>query len=170
MAGRNGEQGGSGSPQGDDLGAGGEGGSMQGMGNRQGELGESLEMLAEALSEEAGGTGGTRKVRQLAQEAREIEAAMRAGRLTPEDLRRRQERFQSRLLEAANALEERGMSDERKAETRQGAVKDVAESPAAAEARLLKLLREARRGAKDLSLDPAQRRHLDEYYESLLTQ
>jgi predicted ATP-dependent endonuclease of OLD family len=140
---------------------------MQGKGNRQGELGERLERLAEALSEEGG--GASRKVRKLAEEARELEEGMRDGRLTPDEVRRRQERFQSRLLEAANAMEERGMSEERKAEASQGAVKDAPESARAAEARLLQLLREARRNAKTLRLSEAQRRLLDEYYESLLT-
>lgn len=140
---------------------------MQGLGNRQGELGESLESLAEALSEEGGGS--SRKVRKLAEEARELEESMRQGRLGPEEMRKRQERFQSRLLEAANSMEERGMSDDRKAEAAKGPVKDVAESAKAGETRLIQLLREARRNSKALRLSEAQRRLLDEYYESLLT-
>ena len=85
------------------------------------------------------------------------------------ELRKRQERFQTRMLEAASALEERGMSEERKAETGKGAPKDVAGSSGAGESRLLQLLREARRNARDLRLEEGQRRVLDEYYESLLT-
>lgn len=139
---------------------------MQGLGNRQGELGESLESLAEELAEEG---DGARKVRRLAEEARRLEEDMRQGRVTPEDLRRRQERFQSRMLEAANALEERGMSEERKAETGKGPGKGPVESARAAEGRLLQLLREARRNSRQLPLSEAQRRALDEYYESLLT-
>jgi hypothetical protein len=169
--GEGGQEGTQGNPQGGGgqgrEGSQGQNGSMQGLGNRQGELGERLETLAEALSEEGGGS--SRKVRKLAEEARELEEAMREGRLTPDEMRKRQERFQSRLLEAANAMEERGMSEERKAEAAQGAAKDVAESSKAGEARLLQLLREARRNAKELRLDGAQRRLLDEYYESLLT-
>lgn len=157
--------------QGDGGGEGGEpggNGSLPGLGNRQGELGERLETLAEALGEEAGG-GGATKVRKLAQEARELEESMREGRLAPEEIRKRQERFQTRMLEAANALEERGMSEERKAEAGKGGPKEMAESAGAGEGRLLRLLREARRSARELRLDESQRRVLDEYYESLLT-
>jgi hypothetical protein len=152
--------------EGGNGGKGGEG-SMGGMANKQGELGESLESLAESLGEEG---GSAQKVRGLADEARRLEEDMRMGRLTPEELKRRQERFQSRLLEASNAMQERGQSESRQAETARGRPTEVsAEAKAAEEARLLRLLREARRNAKDLPLTEGQRKYLDEYYESLLT-
>ena len=161
--------GGEGQGQGQGQGEGGNQGSgstMQGLGNRQGELGEGLESLAEALEGEG---GSAQKIRSLAQEARELEEAMREGRLSPEDVKKRQERFQSRMLEAANAMEERGMSEDRKAEASKGRPADVAEAAKAEAGRLLQLLKEARRDAKALRLSEAQRRFLDEYYESLLT-
>lgn len=144
-------------------------GSLGGMANKQGELGESLESLAEGLGEE-GGTA--QKVRSLAEEARRLEEELRGGRLSPEELKRRQERFQSRLLEASNAMQERGQSESRQAEAnRRGgdAAPLMGPSKAAEEARLLRLLREARRDAKALRLSEGQRKHLEEYYESLLT-
>ena len=140
---------------------------MGGMANKQGEMGESLESLAEGLGEE-GGTA--QKIRSLADEARRLEEELRSGRMSPEELKRRQERFQSRLLEASNAMQERGQSESRQAEANRGDAAPVAgPSKAAEEARLLRLLREARRDAKGLRLSEGQRKYLDEYYESLLT-
>ncbi|MDB5105665.1 MAG: hypothetical protein JWP91_3354 [Fibrobacteres bacterium] len=142
-------------------------GSLGGMANKQGELGESLESLAEGLGEEG---GSAQKIRSLADEARRLEEELRGGRLTPEELKRRQERFQSRLLEASNAMQERGQSESRQAETSRGGSAEVSgPSKAAEEARLLQLLREARRNAKGLRLSEGQRKYLEEYYESLLT-
>lgn len=142
-------------------------GGLGGMANRQGELGETLESMAESEGE-AG--GAAQKLRSLAEEARRLEEDLRQGRIGAEEVKRRQDRFQSRLLEAANALQERGQSQERQAETSRGNQgPPPAEARAAEEARLLKLLREARREAKSLKLDENQRKRLEEYYETLLT-
>jgi hypothetical protein len=171
-------QGGDGQPgsEGEANGQGGEGGNGQGgdgegsvggMANKQGELGESLETLAESLGE---GGGSAQKIRSLADEARRLEEELRAGRISPEEMKRRQERFQSRLLEASNAMQERGQSESRQAETSRGRPGEVSgPSKASEEARMLQLLREARRNAKGLQLSEGQRKYLDEYYESLLT-
>ena len=143
------------------------GGTLPGMANQQGELGENLESLAEKLGEEG---GAAQKLRGLADQARQIEEDLRQGRLAPEELRLRQERFQSRLLEASNAMEERGQSEMRQAETSHGRSTEVADAgKVAAETRLIQLLHEARKSAKGLSLSDAQRKYLEEYYESLLT-
>ncbi len=143
-------------------------GGVGGLANQQGELGEGLESLAEGLGEE-GGTA--RKIRGLADEARRLEEDLRQGRLTPEEVRRRQDRFQSKLLEASNAMQERGQSEKREAETSRGRPAQVSpESKSAEEARMLQLLREARKSAKGLPLSQGQRKYLDEYYETLLTQ
>jgi hypothetical protein len=142
-------------------------GSLGGMANQQGELGESLESLAEGMGE---GGGAAQKIRSLADEARRLEEELRGGRLSAEELKRRQERFQTRLLEASNAMQERGQSESRQAETSRGqASESNAPSRAAEEARMLQLLREARRNAKALRLSEGQRKYLDEYYESMLT-
>ncbi|MDB5050495.1 MAG: hypothetical protein JWO30_3566 [Fibrobacteres bacterium] len=163
-----GSEGGEGGKEGEGGQQGGEGeGSMGGMANKQGELGESLESLAEGLGEEG---GSAQKIRGLADEARRLEEDLRQGRLTPEEVRRRQERFQSKLLEASNAMQERGQSESRQAETSRGRPAEVSvPSKAADEARMLQLLREGRKNAKGLRLSEGQRKYLDEYYESLLT-
>lgn len=148
---------------------GGEGadGTLGGMANRQGDLGEKLESMAET-DKEGGGAG--QKLRALADEARRLEEALRQGRVSAEEIKRQQDRFQSRLLEAANAMQERGQSEERQAETSRGNRGPAPQAEkAAAEARLLQLLREARRESKSLPLSEGQRRRLDEYYETLLT-
>ncbi len=152
--------------QGGEGGADGEG-SLGGMANKQGELGESLESLAEGMGEEG---GSAQKIRSLAEEARRLEEELRGGRMTPEELKRRQERFQSKLLEASNAMQERGQSESRQAETSHGRPSEIT-GPAkpADEARMLQLLREARRSSKAMRLTEGQRKYLDEYYESLLT-
>ncbi|MBW8889043.1 MAG: hypothetical protein JF616_14915 [Fibrobacteres bacterium] len=153
--------------EGQGQGQNGEGGTMGSMANQQGELGEKLESMAESDKE---GGGAAQKLRALADEARRLEEDLRMGRVNPEEIKRRQDRFQSRLLEASNAMQERGQSQERQAETSRGngGPPPPAEK-AAAEARLLELLREARRESKSLKLSEGQRKRLDEYYETLLT-
>lgn len=137
------------------------------MANRQGELGEGLESLAESLGEEG---GPAQKLRSLAEEARRLEEDLRAGRMTPEEMRRRQERFQTRLLEASNAMQERGESEKRQAETARGNSGGTAgDAKAADDTKLLRLLREARKEAKGMRLSEGQRRYLEDFYESLLT-
>jgi len=145
----------------------GAGGTLGGLANQQGELGEKLESMAESDKE---GGGAAQKLRSLADEARRLEEDLRMGRISPEELKRQQDRFQSRLLEASNAMQERGQSQERQAETSRGngGPPPPAEK-AAAEARLLELLREARHDSKSLKLSEGQRKRLDEYYETLLT-
>jgi hypothetical protein len=165
-----GQGGGQGQGEGEGEGQGGEGGSegsLGGMANKQGELGESLESLAESQGEEG---GAARKLRTLADEARRLEEDLRQGRITAEELQRRQDRFRSRLLEAANAMQERGQSQERQAQASRGNAGPApqAESPAD-EARLLRLLREARRESRTMKLSEGQRKRLEEYYETLLT-
>ncbi len=147
---------------------GGQGSStLPGIANRQGELGEGLESLAEALGEE-GGAG--QKLRGLADQARQLEEDLRQGRMTPEELRQQQERFQSRLLDASNAMQERGQSEMRQAETSHGPGGEISEATkSVSESRLLQILREAHKSSKGLSLSQAQRKYLEEYYESLLT-
>lgn len=140
--------------------------TLPGMGNREGELGESLESLAEGMDD---GGGAAEKVRRLAEDARKLEDDLRQGRITAEELRQRQERFQTRLLEASTALEERGMSEKREAEAAHGAPTDVPSEKAMSETRLLQLLREARKESKTLRLSESQRKFLDEYYDNLLT-
>ena len=137
------------------------------MANQQGELGEALETLAEKIGEEA---GAAQKIRGLADQARKLEEELRQGTISPEELRQKQERFQSRLLEAASALEERGQSESRQAETRHDQGVNVADGKKAMdETRLIQLLREARRNAKEMTLSESQRKYLNEYYESMLT-
>jgi len=142
----------------------------QGLGslaNSQGELGEGLESLAESLGDEG---GPAQKLRSLAEEARRLEEDLRTGRMTPEEIRRRQERFQTRLLEASNAMQERGESEKRQAETGRGNPAGISGAERAAEeTRLLRLLREARKEAKSLDMSEGQRRYLEDFYESLLT-
>lgn len=143
------------------------GGTLPGLANQQGELGEKLESLAEQINAE--GTG-SQAVRALADQARALEEEMRQGRISPEEIQKKQNRFQTRLLEAASALQERGQSEKRESETARNNPNLTNNSPANLnETKMLQLLREARKNAKGLSLTQAERKHLDEYYETLLT-
>jgi DNA repair exonuclease SbcCD ATPase subunit len=122
------------------------------------------------LAEASGDAGGAaRKLRQLAAEARELEEALRRRSLSPAEVQRRQERFQTRLLEAANALEERGQERERRAEAYQGGARTVTvpAAPARDEA-LARELKRRRDEARALPLSPEQKRRLEWYYEQLL--
>jgi len=140
---------------------------LPGLANQQGELGEKLESLAEQINAE--GTG-SQAVRALADQARALEEEMRQGRISPEEIQKKQNRFQTRLLEAASALQERGQSEKRESETARNNPNLTNNSPANLnETKMLQLLREARKNAKGLSLTQAERKHLDEYYETLLT-
>jgi hypothetical protein len=67
-------------------------------------------------------------------------------------------------------MQERGQSQERQAQSGRGNPGQAppAENPAA-EARLLRMLRDARRESKSMKLSEGQRKRLDEYYETLLT-
>lgn len=134
--------------------------------NAQQQVGESLEQLAEA----AGDAGGAaRKLRRLAEEARELEEALRRRNLSPAEIQRRQERFRTRLLEAAHALEERGEERERRAEAYKGSAlpPSAAAAPSSDESWLRELKRR-RDEARKLPLPPEQKRRVEWYYEQLL--
>jgi hypothetical protein len=133
--------------------------------NAQQQISEALEQWAES-ADDAGGSA--RKLRQLAAEARELEAALRGRRLDPGEVRRRQERFRTRLLEAANALEERGRERERRAEAYKGGAVAPSAEPAPVNEEWLRVLKRRRREALELPLTPAQKRRVEWYYDQLL--
>jgi|GEM_PF-2538720 len=145
----------------------------RGLANSQQQIGESLEQMAEA-SGDAG--GAARTLRRLADEARELEDALRRHRLDPGEIQRRQERFQTRLLEAANALEERGQDRERRAEAyKGGATSNSDQGPTSAQQQkarqqeaLLRELKRRRDEARELPLSPEEKRRVEWYYEQLL--
>ncbi len=128
-------------------------------------IAEALEHLAEA-ADDAG--GAARRLRQLAEEARALEEELRRRRLDPGEIERRQERFRTRLLEAANALEERGRQRERRAETHATGL--IMEDPPASGVsdQFSRELRARRERALALPLTPEQRRRVEWYYEQLL--
>jgi hypothetical protein len=147
-------------------GEGGKSGNANGPANAQQQVGESLEQLAEA----AGDAGGAaRKLRQLAEEARELEEALRRRSLSPAEIQRRQERFQTRLLEAAHALEERGQERERRAEAYKGGVLPPAgDAGAFYDENWIRELKRRRDEARKLPLPPEQKRRVEWYYDQLL--
>lgn len=122
------------------------------------------------MAESADDAGGAaRKLRELAEEARELEKDLRQGELSPEEVRQRQEGFQTRLLEATNALEERGQDRQRQAEAYLGGAlkSDSTESSPGPDVYLE--LRRREEWARGLPLPPEQKRRLESYYETLLT-
>jgi hypothetical protein len=144
--------------------AGGNGGDG-GAANAQQNVANALESLAES-ADDAG--GAARKLRQLAEEARALERALRGERLDPGTLQKRQEQFRTRLLEAANALEERGQQRERRAEAYAGGLL-APEGPALpAGDSLAAEIRRRREEARKLPLSPGQKRRVEWYYERLL--
>lgn len=154
-------------------GEGGEGGGegpqggqdVRSLANAQQQISEALEQWAES-ADDAG--GAARKLRQLAAEARDLEAALRGRRLDPEEVRRRQERFRTRLLEAANALEERGRERERRAEAYRGEALPQTPSTGPGDEERQRLLKRRRDEALRLPLTPAQKRRVEWYYDQLL--
>jgi len=132
--------------------------------NAQQQIADALESLAEGADD---GGGAARKLRQLAEEARALERALRGGRLDPEALRKRQEQFRTRLLESADAMEERGQQRERRAEAYRGGI-----TPATARSlpldSLAAELRRRREDARRLPLTPEQKRRVEWYYERLI--
>ncbi len=143
----------------------GEGNSPGGVANSQQGVSEALEKMAESAND-AG--GAARKLRRLAQEARELEKGLRQGRIDPEELRKKQERFQTRLLEAANAMEERGRDRQRQAEAyRGGALKPDSNGTVVRED-VFRELQRRREWARSLSLPAEQKRRIESYYEALL--
>ncbi len=141
--------------------------SPQGMANQQGELGEQIEGLAE--KDNAGG-GSAQKLHQLAEQARNLEKELRQGRLNPEELQQKQQRFQTRLLEAANAMEERGESPEREAKSYQGNASENQIANAMSPDKVRDLLQAARKNAKNWKLDSNQRKIVEKYFETLMAQ
>jgi hypothetical protein len=144
-----------------------EGGNSSGGGgaNAQQGIAESLERMAESASD-AG--GAARKLRQLAEEARDLEKDLRQGQLDPEEVRQRQERFQTRLLEATNALEERGQDRQRQAEAYLGGPLKSDSSEVTPGEDVFQELRRREERARGLPLPPEQKRRIESYYETLL--
>lgn len=132
--------------------------------NAQQQVADALESLAES-ADDAG--GAARALRRLAEEARALERALRGGRLDEAELRKRQERFRTRLLESADAQEERGRQRERRAEAYRGGGL-VFEGPALPVDSLAEELRRRREDARRLPLTPEQKRRVEWYYERLL--
>ncbi len=133
--------------------------------NAQQGIGESLERMAES----AGDAGGAaRKLRQLAEEARDLEKDLRRGSLSPEEIRQRQERFQTRLLEATNAMEERGRDRQRQAEAYRGGALKPDSAEVSPRADVFQELKRRQEWARGLNLPPEQKRRVESYYESLL--
>ncbi len=162
---------------GESEGEGGEGNSQDGGGGKPGAaggaaqaqqaVGESLEDLAESESD-AG--GAARKLRALAQEARDLENDLRSGRLSAQEIRQRQDRFQTRLLQAANALEVRGEDRRRQAEAYRGQALSPLPADSTPGRDWMRELRRRRDAARDLALSPEQRSYLEWYYDHLLAQ
>lgn len=133
--------------------------------NAQQRVADELESLAER-ADDAG--GASRTLRRLAEEARELERALREGRLDPEEIRKRQERFHTRLLQSADAMEERGHREERRAEVWAGGPTAVDGRTALPADSLAAELKRRRENARRLPLTPEQKRRVEWYYERLL--
>nr|HAP00090.1 hypothetical protein [Fibrobacterota bacterium] len=142
------------------------GGTERGGANSQQGIAESLEKMAESASD-AG--GGSRKLRQLAEEARALEKELRQDHPDPEEIRKKQERFQTRLLEAANAMEERGQDRERQAQAYRGEALKPESDVAPQGEDVFRELRKRREQVRGLPIPADQKRQLEWYYESLLT-
>jgi hypothetical protein len=158
-----GNEGGEGSEDGEGMGK--NGGRAGAAANAQQQIADALESMAEA-ADDAG--GAARKLRQLAEEARLLERELRGERPDPAALKKRQEQFRSRLLEAANAMEERGQQQERRAEAYAGGIAAPRNAPGLAFDSLATELRRHRAEARKLPLSPEQRRRMEWYYERLL--
>ncbi len=166
-----GSSGGSSSPGGQQPGAGegsgGEGSSSNLRGaaaNAQQEVADALESLAEG-ADDAG--GAARKLRQLADDARALERALRGGQFDPATLQKRQEQFRTRLLESADAMEERGQQQQRRAEAYRGGIEIPPRAPLPVDSLAVEL-RRRREDARRLPLTPTQKRRVEWYYERLL--
>jgi hypothetical protein len=142
------------------------GGSRGGAaGNEQGQVGEALEELAEKASEDGGGAG---RLRQLAEEARNLEQDLRNRALSPDDAKRKQERFQMRLLEATRALEERGKQEKREAEAFAG--QSLGPAPTTPnQDQIHRRIQAIRERAKKLPIRAIEKEVLDNFYRELLT-
>ncbi|MBF0429855.1 MAG: hypothetical protein HQK83_01140 [Fibrobacteria bacterium] len=144
-----------------------QGGSQtaQGLANKQGQLSEQLESLAESTGEEG---GASEKLRRLAQEARDLEQEMRKGRISGETTNK-QERFRSRLLEVSKALKERGYSEKRKGDSGNAQTSFPGSIPRAQLDEWLLLLEKEKKRAGSLDLKAKQKKAIDYYYKTLLT-
>lgn len=131
----------------------------------QQQVADALESMAER-ADDAG--GAARALRRLAEEARALERALRDGRLDPEDIRRRQEQFRTRLLQSADAMEERGQRQERRGEVWAGGLEPVAGVTSLPADSLAAELKRRREQARRLPLTPEQKRRVEWYYERLL--
>ena len=121
------------------------------------------------MAESADDAGGAaRKLRQLAAEARALERELRGERLDPETVRKRQEQFRSRLLEATDAMEERGQRQERRAEAWTGGVRFPERIGSLGMDSLAVELKRRRAEARKLPLTPAQKQRVEWYYDRLL--
>ncbi len=139
--------------------------SPQSLANNQGQLGEQLESMAEGADEKGGAAS---KLRKLAEEARYIEGEMRKGRLTPE-LKERQERFQSRLLEASNALEERGFSNEREGKLSRLKEKNSPQNTKVSRDKWQELLLKEKKRAQKANMESEDKEKVDGFFEIMLT-
>gem|GEM_PF-5935860 len=135
------------------------------LGNQQGNVGEGLEAMADK-AEEIG--GGASRLRQLAAEARELEQEIRRGRLDPEGMKQKQDRFRMRLLEASRALQERGREEKRESRSFQGRLTGVSPEGTSQDD-LGRRIEAARKKAKSLPLGDREREELDNFYRELLT-
>ncbi len=133
--------------------------------NAQQQVADALESMAER-ADDAG--GAARALRRLAEEARALERVLREGRMDPEEVRKRQERFRTRLLQSADAMEERGHRQERRAEVWAGGMEILDGGTALPMDSLATELRRRRENARRLPLTPEQKRRVEWYYERLL--
>ncbi len=145
---------------------GGPGPTLQELANQEGMLSEQLEAMAETAGDEA---GAARNLRNLAEEARALEEDLRKGRFSPQDMKNRQDRFQAKLLDAARALEQRGEEKEREGKIASEKRRLFEARPADPPDALLQMLKAARQESRELELTGAQRRLLEEYYQTLMT-
>ncbi len=135
----------------------------QQLANQQGSLGQKLETMAENANEEG---GASQKLRQLAEEARQMESLLRQGSLNS-DIIKKQEGFQSRLLEASQSLKERGFKKERKGAQSQKNFSGVT-GTARVKGIWIKFLELEKKRMRHLPLTKEEQQLLEKYYESLL--
>ncbi|MFC1584626.1 hypothetical protein ACFL5V_03660 [Fibrobacterota bacterium] len=139
--------------------------SAQEMANRQGNLGEDLEHMAESAGEEG---RATEKLRRLAEEARSLEKELRTGRISART-EKNQEQFKSRLLEASKALKERGYGSRREGEHSKTSFGQTSGLENLKKSDWILLIEKEKKRALNMDLGESQRKVLNEYYEGLLT-
>jgi hypothetical protein len=138
----------------------------RGAADDQASLAEALDRMAEGADD---GGGAATRLRTLAEEARDLEAAVRKRSQSREEIERRQERFQGRLLDAAKALEEKG--EEEKRESSQPLTRLVDANPweLGDKGKLLEKIREKKRKAISQARDEDEKSLLERYYRELET-